>query len=274
MATLTTKPVGSQGVNFAKLNIRALDTYDYGGFSKTMASFGDNEKNYTQFNGTGFTYVLSDDGIKDVTGGTVTSFKIVANGVTEYSFTGLKLSAAKLFDFYVAMNPKGALAYALSGNDTLNGTAFADVMSAGAGDDVLNGGGGNDTLKGDAGADTIYGGAGADKLYGGVGADSFVFKSVKDSTVTSTGRDIIYDFNRSQNDKISLKAIDANTKLADDQAFKFIGTDKFSHKAGELRYDKSNGDTFIHGDVNGDGKADFSIVIDASLALNATDFIL
>lgn len=274
MATLVTKPVSNHGVNFAKLDIRDLVTYEYGGVTKTGAAFGDDESNYTQFFVSGFKYVLNGGNLVDVTGGTVTSFKIVAGGVTEYSFTGLNISAAKLFDFYVAQDAKGALAYALSGNDTINGTVYADVMSAGSGNDSISGAGGNDTLRGDAGIDKVYGGAGADKLYGGTGADTFVFKSIADSTVASAGRDMIYDFSRSQNDKIGLSAIDANSKLANDQAFTFIGTDGFHKIAGELRFVKSGGDTFVHGDVNGDGKSDFSIVIDANVTLKATDFIL
>ena len=79
---------------------------------------------------------------------------------------------------------------------------------------------------------------------------------------------------RCQGDKIDLKTIDANTKAAGDQAFTFIGTGAFQKKAGELRYEKKSGDTFVYGDVNGDGKADFAILIDANVTLNANDFIL
>ncbi|HSX73581.1 MAG TPA: protease, partial [Shinella sp.] len=69
-------------------------------------------------------------------------------------------------------------------------------------------------------------------------------------------------------------AMDASTKSGGDQDFTFIGTAGFHKKAGELRYEKKGGDTLVHGDVNGDGKADFSITIDASLSLKASDFIL
>ena len=160
------------------------------------------------------------------------------------------------------------------GNDTLKGGAGNDTLYGGAGGDMLEGGSGNDVLKGAAGKDTIYGGAGADKLYGGSEADTFVFRSIADSKVATSGRDMIYDFSRSEGDKIDLKAIDANKDAANDQAFKFIGDDAFSKKAGQLRFEKKGGDTFIHGDINGDAVADFTIVIDASLTLKATDFIL
>lgn len=146
--------------------------------------------------------------------------------------------------------------------------------TGGQGSDTLTGNSGNNVLKGGAGDDRIEGGLGADKLYGGTGADTFVFRSVKDSTVSSPGRDTIYDFSRSQKDKIDLSVIDASSKGAGNQAFDFIGTKKFTKTAGELRYENKNGDTFVYGDVNGDGKADFSIMLDLSLAMRKSDFIL
>ncbi|WP_269065067.1 M10 family metallopeptidase C-terminal domain-containing protein [Rhizobium sp. GN54] len=146
--------------------------------------------------------------------------------------------------------------------------------TGGRGNDRLVGDSGDNILKGGAGNDRIEGGPGADKLYGGSGADTFVFRSIKDSTVATSGRDKIYDFSKSQKDKLDLSAIDANTKAGGNQAFDFIGTRKFSKTAEELRYEKKNGDTYVYGDVNGDGKADFAIVLDPSLSLSKSDFIL
>ncbi|MBD9375671.1 calcium-binding protein [Rhizobium sp. ARZ01] len=155
----------------------------------------------------------------------------------------------------------------LTGTGNINGTGNALA-------NVIKGTTGINTLKGEAGNDMLYGGTGADKLYGGLGADTFVFMSATDSTVASSGRDTIYDFSRAQGDKINLKAIDASTKSGGDQAFTFIGAEKFHKKAGELRFEKKSGDTFIQGDVNGDGKADFSIMLDLSLTMSKSDFIL
>ncbi|MDR6759240.1 Ca2+-binding RTX toxin-like protein [Mycoplana sp. BE70] len=155
----------------------------------------------------------------------------------------------------------------LTGTGNLSGTG--NTLA-----NVMKGSSGNNTLKGEAGNDTIYGGVGADKLYGGLGADTFVFTSIADSTVASSGRDTIYDFSRAQKDKIDLKAIDASAKAGGDQAFTFIGKETFHKKAGELRYEIKSGNTFIQGDVNGDGKADFSITLDLNLAMSKSDFIL
>ncbi|MGJ7039208.1 Ca2+-binding RTX toxin-like protein [Shinella sp. BE166] len=161
-----------------------------------------------------------------------------------------------------------------SGDDFLIGYTGRDTVEGGSGDDYLIGGSDDDVLKGSAGNDRLEGGSGADKLYGGSGADSFVFESTKDSTTSAKRRDTIFDFKQTQKDKIDLTKIDANTKSGGDQAFKFIGTDGFHKKAGELRYEKKQGDTFVFTDVNGDGKADFSIVLDSSVNLKASDFIL
>ena len=116
-------------------------------------------------------------------------------------------------------------------------------------------------------------GKGADDLYGGSGNDLFVFKALSDSTYSSAGRDSIFDFN-GNGDRINLSAIDANTKVTGNQAFKFIGTDSFHGKAGELRFIKKASDTYIQGDVNGDKKADLAIHLDDRLALDKYDFIL
>jgi len=161
-----------------------------------------------------------------------------------------------------------------AGKDKLYGDAGADKLYGGSGNDTLTGGGGNDKLVGGKGRDKLYGGSGADDLYGGAGADTFIFKSVKDSKVAKSGRDTIYDFNGKGGDRIDLKAIDANTKVGGNQKFDFIGTDKFSKTAGELRYEKKKSDTYIYGDVNGDGKADFAIHLDDPLSLSKGYFLL
>jgi serralysin len=161
--------------------------------------------------------------------------------------------------------------------DTLLGSSGANALWGQSGNDVLKGGGGNDRLYGGNGNDDLYGGSGNDDLYGGRGSDHltgtsgsdlFIFQSIKDSPNTSS-RDVIFDFSRSQGDKIDLSDIDAISGGGDSK-FHFIGSDSFSDTAGELRY--SGG--IVRGDVDGDGVADFSIKIDNGASLRASDFIL
>lgn len=155
--------------------------------------------------------------------------------------------------------------FMLSKFENVIGTAKNDTIIGNSVDNVLNGGRGNDKLTG---------GAGADDLTGAAGRDIFIFTSVKDSTVAEAGRDTIRDFTRKQKDKIDLSAIDAKSKSKPDDAFKFVGTKAFSKKAGELRYEKQDGATFIYGDVDGNGKADFSIKLVGEIDLIEKDFIL
>ncbi|MBO3762529.1 protease, partial [Ciceribacter sp. L1K22] len=162
-----------------------------------------------------------------------------------------------------------------AGNLNGNGNTLANALTGNAGNNILKGLAGNDTLRGEGGNDQLTGGAGADKLYGGSGADRFIFTTLSDSTVASSGRDMIYDFTRSQADKIDLSAIDASTKSSGNQAFTFIGEKTaFTGKAGELRYINSGGDTYVYGDVNGDKVSDFAIRVDATIDFVKGDFIL
>jgi serralysin len=81
--------------------------------------------------------------------------------------------------------------------------------------------------------------------------------------------DTIKDFHRGS-DHIDLRSIDANTKVASDQAFTFIGKAGFHGKAGELRF----ADGIVSGDVNGDRTADFKIKVVGLFALSKGDFYL
>ncbi len=168
-----------------------------------------------------------------------------------------------------------------AGHDTLVGGNDADTLVGGDGGDRLLGNKGADIIRGGAGADTLNGGSGADKLIGGtghdvmngqMGKDTFVFNSVGESTADAH-RDVIEHFSISQ-DRIDLSAIDAQTGVTGNQAFHFIGTHAFSDKKGELHAIHGGGNTFVAGDVNGDGHADFSILIQGVIGLTSHDFIL
>ena len=118
----------------------------------------------------------------------------------------------------------------------------------------------------------ITGGGGADVIKGGGGADQFIFGSVGHSKPGSKA-DVIKDFKASQDDIIVLKAIDAQTGSGN-QAFDFIGSAGFSGTKGELRYQDVGSDLRVQADTNGDGNADFEIVLRNISTLSADDFIL
>jgi Ca2+-binding RTX toxin-like protein len=156
----------------------------------------------------------------------------------------------------------------------LTGSSYADKLYGDSGSNLLTGGSGNDVLNGGGGNDVLFGGAGADDLVGGAGADTFVFKALDDTTVSSVGRDTIFDFSGTAGDRIDVSAIDANTATSGDQAFTYVGTAAFTGKAGELRYVKGASDTYVYGDVNGDARADFAIHLDDAVSLSKGYFVL
>jgi Ca2+-binding RTX toxin-like protein len=117
----------------------------------------------------------------------------------------------------------------------------------------------------------LIGGAGTDHMTGGAGNDMFAFANGDFGGATTATADEIVDFTSGQ-DTIDLSAVDANSLLGGDQAFAFIGTAAFSNTAGELRYEQLSGNTYLTGDTNGDGIADFMVKVDGSHVFTGGDF--
>jgi len=173
-----------------------------------------------------------------------------------------------------------------NGADTIKGNRGADVLSGGRGADRILGGGENDKITGNAGADTLIGGSGNDRilgnagrdnlsggrdmLTGGAGADTFVFTSLAQSRNNKVDR--ITDFNRGS-DQIDVSSIDAVSSRGGNQTFDFIGTSAFN-AAGQIRITSDGGDIVVQADVNGDGRADFEIIVKDIATLSASDFDL
>jgi Ca2+-binding RTX toxin-like protein len=159
--------------------------------------------------------------------------------------------------------------YILGAN--LENLELAGSAHKGTGNGLANlivGTGGADQLSGLGGADRLAGGGGDDILWGGAGKDTFIFDN---SAVLGLDLDQIMDFSRG--DKIDLRAIDAKSGSLIDDSFKLIGSQDFHHIAGELQV-KSYGDgMMVSGDVNGDGHADFSIMVHSATMLGTGDFI-
>ncbi len=159
--------------------------------------------------------------------------------------------------------------YGGAGQDTLLGGDGDDRLYGGDGNDILSGNAGNDMIDGGAGNDSIEGGAGDNLLTGGAGSDVFIFRSID-----PLSNNIITDFNAAEKDKIGLSLIDANAKTAANDAFKFIGAAEFTKTAGQLRYEVADGHSYVSGDINGDGVADFTLVLQNVDMVRASDFIL
>ena len=158
--------------------------------------------------------------------------------------------------------------------ENLTGSGFADTLIGNNGNNILNGGAGGDTLIGGGGNDRLIGRGASDTMTGGTGADAFIFVALNDFSAS----DRITDFSHAERDLIDLSAIDADATLEGRQGFTFIGSAAFTGATGsnyEVRLQAaSGGDFLVQGDIDHDGVADFSLLVHAAVALQASDFAL
>jgi hypothetical protein len=117
------------------------------------------------------------------------------------------------------------------------------------------------------GDDTLTAGKAGDWLGGGHGADTFVF-----GTLAASGKpgktgahSFIFDFDRDEGDLVDLSSIGGTS---------FIGTSAFSQVAGELRFKLAAGNTFIEGDMDGNGKADLILEFEGHITFVSDDLVL
>jgi serralysin len=199
----------------------------------------------------------------------------ITNISAQVQISGLAIAGAEFHSLVSGL--MGGASSSRKANPAILNAALADEahnLIGSSGSDTYTGTRFSDRIKGGAGSDKLTGGAGADDLWGGEGTDTFIFKSVGESTVMSSGRDTIFDFSFQQKDKIHLSSIDANALKGGNQAFEFIGTRAFSGEAGELQYRKAASDTYVSGDVNGDKIADFTIHFDDAIDFSQSYFVL
>lgn len=208
-----------------------------------------------------------------------TNYGVYFDGTESFSFTNSGLvDGGTQFAIWVAATAAsvtvintgeliGVIALG-DGNDTFDGSEGTIT------DGAIFGGAGDDTLIGGANRDLMIGDLGRDILTGGGGRDTFVFDGPTESSPKKPLMDQITDFARKQKDLIDLDAIDARTGGGDDDAFRFIGDDDFNHRKGELRYDIAHGKTYVYADYNGDGDADFGIMLMGEVSLRKGDFDL
>tara|TARA_B100001063_G_scaffold222611_1_gene229215 strand:+ start:138 stop:1016 length:879 start_codon:yes stop_codon:yes gene_type:complete len=139
-------------------------------------------------------------------------------------------------------------------------TTMTDLKIGLDGADVLVGGSNNDLLIGLKGKDQLTGGRGADVLIGGKSKDTFVYEHVKDSRAGEGKTDHLLAFGRK--DKIDL------TEVANE--LRFIGSDPFSGTAGDVRFDNER----LELDKNGDGTADFALLMPGTQSIKSANLIL
>jgi Ca2+-binding RTX toxin-like protein len=164
-----------------------------------------------------------------------------------------------------------SVGYTLGANARVEFLKAAATVTSGL---TLTGNGFANTIVGSAFADTLIGAGGADTLTGGGGPDRFTFLGLTDSTLGAAGRDQVTDYSVADGDLLDFSALDANSALAGDQAFIFIGLAAFSGVAGQLRVAAGAGLTVVSGDVNGDSTADFAVTLLGSPVLGPGNFVL
>jgi Ca2+-binding RTX toxin-like protein len=202
--------------------------------------------------------------------GQLAGFEQVNNGQTIFEASGIRANAYTVFRMINNRDADAVLEYCLRFGDRIAGSAYGDTLLGYGGNDRILGNGGFDELRGMGGSDTLSGGLGADKLIGGVGVDrldggrdayrdTFIFEGRFDSGATRTTRDRILNFDRGE-DVIDLRLFDIgfrNKPAADSVWIADFGPS-----------------VLVHVDVTGDGRSDFSIVVEKVQGLGANDFLL
>ena len=143
--------------------------------------------------------------------------------------------------------------------DQLTGNVLANTLRGNKGRDNLIGDLGIDVLNGGSDNDRLDGGEGADLIIGGRGRDRFIYRSAADSSISQS--DTIR--NLTSEDRFHLRRFDAGV------TFEFIGNEKFSGTAGELRTTR----TSLQADLDGDGSADFRVNFTNRIRLEADQLL-
>ncbi len=212
--------------------------------------------------------------------GTLNSYRQDIGYFPQFSIERFSVSAGPVFTAVRRGDPDLATALVFSGADQLTGSRDRDVLLGYSGPDslfgrggrdLLDGGRGADILRGGDAADVLIGGEGRDRQFGGDGADIFRFRAVSDSPAGAVHRDVIGDFTHGS-DHLDLRRVDADANEPGRQSFTYIGSAAFTDTPGELRYSRSS--QIVSGDTDGDGEADFQIVLTGGPVLSHHDLLL
>ncbi|HEX8365143.1 MAG TPA: calcium-binding protein [Allosphingosinicella sp.] len=211
--------------------------------------------------------------IESITLGSAAEIEYTAGGDGELDYDLVWDDAMLANDGLITVNGSGLGVNETMAFDATDEAGGAFRMFAGAAADTLTGGGGGDLL---------YGGRGGDTLRGNGGADTYRYQATVESTTGAGNYDNIVGFTHAV-DRIDLSVIDANATTAGNDTFAFIGAATFSAagplSAGELRAFQSDPATNlweVHGDTDGNGLADFVLVVtvDPLQSLTVSDFLL
>ena len=179
--------------------------------------------------------------------------------------TGIDIANYGDLDTAVTVDLRGDTA---SDTDTAKRGTETDTLT---GIEGAIGRGGNDRFWGDNGANWFQGGGGKDTFTGGAGRDLYDLNSTSASAVGS-GRDVITDFDHLV-DKIDLIGIDADTTVAGNQAFRWVGKAALTGP-GEVGFFTSGGNTIVRMSTDADVASESEIQLTGIKSLTALDFYL
>ncbi|WP_182083849.1 calcium-binding protein [Aureimonas sp. ME7] len=133
--------------------------------------------------------------------GTLDTLQLTIGNTPLFFVSGIASPVAPVSGAIYAGKVLDPLAYALrgddmvqgsSGNDVLDGFSGNDTMTGGYGDDRLLGSEGHDLLFGNPGSDALYGNQGNDTLYGGQDNDELWGGRDDDQLFGNLGNDALY----------------------------------------------------------------------------------
>ena len=152
----------------------------------------------------------------------------------------------------------------------LTGNSFNNAIYGTNGVNVLTGGGGNDRLFGFNGNDTLNGGAGVDQLTGGAGNDLLrLQRGCRQHAGHARPNPRLRQRRRHR------PVGDRREREPRRRPGVHVHWRRRLHQtAGELRFEQSNGSTFVYGDTNGDGAADFASASNGTHAVTADYFVI
>lgn len=143
-------------------------------------------------------------------------------------------------------------------------TTLSEIENVTSGD-------GNDTITGTSGDNLIVGAGGFDRMTGSGGNDTFLFRFASDIGLEAGARDVITDF--AEGDRIDITLLPV-TSGQFDLELSFIGEDRFSGEAGEVRFNVApGGNTLVSIDLDGDREADARLQINGRHDLSEADFV-
>ena len=162
------------------------------------------------------------------------------------------------------------------GNDSIDGGAGNDTVLGGDGNDTLAGGDGNDSVLGGAGDDWFKADAGVDTLTGGAGLDTYHF----DPAASGANADMITDFATGSDELVfdttlfsTVGAI--GNMFADDERFYAAAGATSGHDATDrVIYNTTTGQLFYDADGSDSGAAQLLATLQGAPALAPTDILV